>query len=62
MKKLISLGLVLMLLITCLASCDFNLMHEHIQDEKWSFDSEMHWKEVTCTWNVCKTNYFSEEH
>ena len=62
MKKLISLSLVLMLLITFLASCDFNLMHEHIQDEKWSFDSEMHWKKVTCTWNVCKTNYVSEEH
>lgn len=62
MKKLISLSLVSILLITCLSSCDFNLMHEHIQDEKWSFDSEMHWKEVTCTWNVCKTNYVFEEH
>lgn len=62
MKKLMSLSLVLMLAITCLASCYSNLPHQHFQEEKWSFDSEMHWKEVTCIWNVCKTNYVSEEH
>lgn len=62
MKKLISLSLVLMVLIACLASCDFTLKHEHIQDEKWSYNEEQHWKNVTCTWNMCKFDIVTEEH
>lgn len=62
MKKSIILLFVIVLAVVCLASCEFNLKHEHIQDEEWSFDVQMHYKNVHCTWNVCKTNVVSYEH
>ncbi len=62
MKKGLFLFLSLALVIISLASCEFNLKHEHIQDEEWSFDDQMHYKNVHCTWNVCKTNVVSYDH
>lgn len=62
MKKSIILLIVIVLAVVCLASCEFNLKHEHIQDEEWSVDAQMHYKNVHCTWNVCKTNVVSYEH
>lgn len=60
-EKILSFTLVVFVIL-CLASCEFSLKHEHIQDEKWSFNSEMHWKNVTCTWNMCKFDIVTEEH
>lgn len=62
MKKGLFLLLSLALVIISLASCEFNLKHEHIQDEEWSVDAQMHYKNVHCTWNVCKTNVVSYDH
>ena len=62
MKKGLFLLLSLALVIISLASCEFNLKHEHIQDEEWSFDAQMHYKNVHCTWNICKTNVVSYDH
>lgn len=53
MKKLISLSLVLMILVTCLASCD-TLMHKHINGD-WEMDETHHWQKVNCSWNICKS-------
>ncbi|MBR2380960.1 MAG: hypothetical protein IKA84_00500 [Clostridia bacterium] len=61
MKKLLFLLLTFVIVLS-LASCDLSLKHEHIQDEKWSFNSEIHWKDVTCTWNMCKFDIVTYEH
>ncbi len=62
MKKLLALILTAVLCLCFLASCDISLMHSHVADEEWSINAEMHYKNVHCSWNICKTNVISYEH
>ena len=62
MKKLLALILTVVLCLCFLSSCDISLMHYHVADEEWSVNAEMHYKNVHCSWNICKTNVISYEH
>lgn len=62
MKKLLALSLAILIIAICLASCEFSLLHDHIVDENWSYNEEMHWKNATCTWNKCKMDIVTYEH
>lgn len=61
MKKLLLSLLTVMFMMTCFASCT-NLIHKHITDEEWSYNGLQHWKDVTCTWNMCKFDIVSYDH
>ena len=61
MKKKLAYLLTLMFMIGCLSSCT-SIKHEHITDEVWSYNELIHWKNVTCTWNMCKFDLVTEEH
>jgi len=54
MKKFLALYLTMILCLCSLSSCGLSLKHKHISDEKWSFNENVHWKDITCTWKMCK--------
>ena len=61
MKKLLLSFLTLVFTMSCFASCT-NLIHKDIPDEEWSYNALQHWKDVTCTWNMCKFDVVSYDH
>ena len=61
MKKLLLSLLTVIFMMTCFASCA-NLIHKDIPDEEWSYNELQHWKDITCTWNMCKFDVVSYDH
>lgn len=61
MKKLLLSFLTVIFMMTCFASCA-NLIHKDIPDEEWSYNELQHWKDITCTWNMCKFDVVSYDH
>ena len=63
MKKRLVLLITLALILVVACIMIFVIFkHEHIQDEEWSFDAQMHYKNVHCTWNICMISVISYEH
>ena len=61
-KRLVLLITLALILVVACVMIFVIFKHEHIQDEEWSFDAQMHYKNVHCTWNICKTSVISYEH
>ena len=62
MKKLLFVSLIMLLVLCLLTSCNFSLVHKHVTEDEWSSNEFIHWRDVTCTWNMCKINVVTEEH
>ena len=63
MKKRIILLVALILLLTIASIIAFVLLnHKHIVDDEWSYNDELHWKNVTCTWDICIFDIVTEAH
>ncbi len=61
-KKIIVLVSLTLLLIVACVTVFICLKHKHIVDDEWSYNEELHWKNVTCTWDTCKFDIVTEEH
>ncbi len=63
MKKRFVLLITLALILVVACVMIFVIFkHEHIVDDKWSYNEELHWKNITCTWDTCKFDIVTEEH
>lgn len=60
MKKSLICVLLIVLAVTCLASCD-SLNHGHIRG-RWEYNDESHWRATTCIWNKCDIDPLLENH
>lgn len=61
MKKLFAILICAIMCVMLFSSCN-TLNHEDIVDEKWSFNEEIHWKNITCTKDMCKFNIVTYPH
>lgn len=62
MKKLFAFLICAIMCVWFLTSCDFSLKHAHIADEEWSYNKWCHWKNVTCSWHMCKFDIVTYDH
>ena len=60
MKRLWALLFTAVVGLCSFTACT-SLVHKHIPSE-WQYNAISHWRNVTCTWNMCKFDLNTEEH
>ena len=60
MKRLWALLFTAVVGLCSFTACT-SVVHKHIPSE-WQYNAISHWRNVTCTWNMCKFDLNTEEH